>query len=402
MVPFGCGVLILLNEDERGKFQCRCALMIFVHYANQHPLYTYAVYSPRSKRILFRQDCIFLTNLFPMRSVRSREGLAVDGDVIIPYRSPMSVRDGGEAELSFGDWDERHAIPEYQDHVTGYNLSQPDSLGRTHRTSKPEGKSYVHPNNPNFGPPSVVKVSYEPVDKYEHAMRMLDPDFDIVEKGDQEGDLNLNAEILESSQLDVPDLDDSDKAPLVRRSRREKRKVEPVVPNNQQRRPVDKRWFYQQVPACVGIAAVPAENIGIPPDRSGEALLEASSAAVVLDAERGPPPDVCPVVTVTLQDIQNAGNDEWAAWYLQGILFYEDELEWCRITGWGVECGIIIVHYSAIMAQDLTQEEHHASLSDMLAMILRSPQPPVIPDYQPSRVLRQSGAVQPPVYYRPS
>ncbi len=83
----------------------------------------------------------------------------------------------------------------------------------------------------------------------------------------------------------------------------------------------------------------------IPPDRSGEKLIEASSAEVILNAEMGPPPDVGPVVSVALQDIQNAGNDEWAAWYLQGILFYEDELEWCRITGWGVECGIIIVHY---------------------------------------------------------
>ncbi len=44
VVPFGCGVLVLLTEDERGKFHSRCALMIFVHYANQHPLYTYAVY----------------------------------------------------------------------------------------------------------------------------------------------------------------------------------------------------------------------------------------------------------------------------------------------------------------------------------------------------------------------
>jgi hypothetical protein len=58
VIPFGCGVLVLLTEEERGKFQSRCALMIFIHYANQHPLYTYAVYSPRTKRVLYRQDCI--------------------------------------------------------------------------------------------------------------------------------------------------------------------------------------------------------------------------------------------------------------------------------------------------------------------------------------------------------
>jgi hypothetical protein len=38
VVPFGCGVLVLLNDDEQGKFQNRCALMIFVHYATQQPL----------------------------------------------------------------------------------------------------------------------------------------------------------------------------------------------------------------------------------------------------------------------------------------------------------------------------------------------------------------------------
>jgi hypothetical protein len=64
VVPFGCGVLVLLTDNEQGKFKSRCALMIFAHYATQHPLYTYAVYSPRTKKILYRQDCIFLTNYF--------------------------------------------------------------------------------------------------------------------------------------------------------------------------------------------------------------------------------------------------------------------------------------------------------------------------------------------------
>jgi hypothetical protein len=92
VVPFGCGVLVLLTEAEQGKFHSQCALMIFAHYANQHPLYTYAVYSPRTKRLLYRQDCIFLTNLFPMRDVRAKQGMQIDGDVIIPYRSPSIIK----------------------------------------------------------------------------------------------------------------------------------------------------------------------------------------------------------------------------------------------------------------------------------------------------------------------
>ncbi len=97
VVPFGCGVLVLLKKDDHDqeKFQSRCALMIFVHYAIHHPLYTFAVYSPRTKRILYRQDCIFLTNVFPMRTGRSRNGLGilVEGDFIVPYRAPHTTLD---------------------------------------------------------------------------------------------------------------------------------------------------------------------------------------------------------------------------------------------------------------------------------------------------------------------
>jgi hypothetical protein len=32
VVPFGCGVLVLLKEEDRGKFKSRCALMVFAHY----------------------------------------------------------------------------------------------------------------------------------------------------------------------------------------------------------------------------------------------------------------------------------------------------------------------------------------------------------------------------------
>ncbi len=60
VVPFGWGALILLDKADRAKFQSRCALMIFIHYATSHPTYTYSFYSPRTKKVLFRQDAIFL------------------------------------------------------------------------------------------------------------------------------------------------------------------------------------------------------------------------------------------------------------------------------------------------------------------------------------------------------
>ncbi len=44
----------------------------------------------------------------------------------------------------------------------------------------------------------------------------------------------------------------------------------------------------------------------------------------------------------------------------------------------GVECGITIVHYSSVT--DFSPEEHHSSLTELLAMMMQSPHPPVIPD----------------------
>jgi hypothetical protein len=42
VVPFGCAVLVLRDSNDRPKFVNRCTLMIFVHYSDDHPLFTYA------------------------------------------------------------------------------------------------------------------------------------------------------------------------------------------------------------------------------------------------------------------------------------------------------------------------------------------------------------------------
>ncbi len=54
-----------------------------------------------------------------------------------------------------------------------------------------------------------------------------------------------------------------------------------------------------------------------------------TSSFITLAASEGPPRHLGPVVPVSLQDIQANGNvdDEWAAWYLQGIIFYDEKLE---------------------------------------------------------------------------
>ncbi len=40
VVPFGCAALILLDAEDRKKFHSRCSLMIFLHYAVDHSLFT--------------------------------------------------------------------------------------------------------------------------------------------------------------------------------------------------------------------------------------------------------------------------------------------------------------------------------------------------------------------------
>ncbi len=82
VVPFGCGALILNEMKDRSKFKTRCTFMVFLHYADEHPLFTYAFYSPRTKRVVYRQDCIFLTSVFPMRTARIASGLSAEGEAL--------------------------------------------------------------------------------------------------------------------------------------------------------------------------------------------------------------------------------------------------------------------------------------------------------------------------------
>jgi hypothetical protein len=101
--------------------------MILVHYSDERPLFTYyAVYSPRTKRVLHRQDVIFLTSVFPMRAARTASGLGPEGDSLKAFRfPPFSMLDGCPDELSFGTWSAGDILPVYDDDVTGFGISRP-------------------------------------------------------------------------------------------------------------------------------------------------------------------------------------------------------------------------------------------------------------------------------------
>ncbi len=154
VVPFGCAVLVLRDSDDRAKFRNRAVMMIFAHYSDDHPLFTYAVYSPRTKRILHCQDVIFLTSVFPMRSARVASGLGPEGDPLTVFRSPPSVLDGCPSELSFGNWKNPDSLPDYDDDVFDFVLSPPYE-GLVEVPEELEGVPVHNPNHPSFPPSSV-------------------------------------------------------------------------------------------------------------------------------------------------------------------------------------------------------------------------------------------------------
>jgi hypothetical protein len=140
-------------------------MMVFVHYADEHPLYTYAFYSPLTKRILFRQDCIFLPSVFPMRAARQAAGLAPDGESLVPYRSPPSMRGTSDLSYSFLDWSVVDPLPNFEDHVSGIKLTRPlsgDVMVPPPRGSDDEEAIGKFPYHPAFGETSVVRVRVPP------------------------------------------------------------------------------------------------------------------------------------------------------------------------------------------------------------------------------------------------
>jgi hypothetical protein len=162
VMPFGCAALVLLRYEKRSKFKSRCILVIFVHYAENHPHSTYAFYSPATKRILYRQDCVFLVDVFPMRMARLAAGLSKDGDILVPYkckRPPKSVTANAPPEFSFENWKEP-VLPKFDDHITGFldNTTGEDIDAVLDPISdRPPLIAHI-PSHPKFGPPSAVPV----------------------------------------------------------------------------------------------------------------------------------------------------------------------------------------------------------------------------------------------------
>jgi hypothetical protein len=200
VVPFGCGVLVLLPKADRAKFKSRCALMIFVHYADSHPLYTFAVYSPLTKRVLMRQDCIFLPTLFPMRSARTSAGMNPNGEPLVPMRSPFGIRDGSDPEYSFEGWTESDSLPEYEDHICSGRLTRPrdrELVPEVEGLPRDAMPSY-RPFHPAFGEGSAVAVHSPPKMGGLASEPLADANETDLPPGNEDIDENENTEISSS------------------------------------------------------------------------------------------------------------------------------------------------------------------------------------------------------------
>jgi hypothetical protein len=228
VIPFGCAALVLLNEAERSKFKGTCVMMIFIHYALDHPLYTYALYSPRTKRVIYRQDVIFLPTLFPMREARLRSGLLPDGADLVAYRSPKHPESQTDIETSFQDWKNDDPLPLFQDDVCGYALGSPPDNTALTSVEKAADWPSVQPFHPSFGPRSAVKVSLP------WRKRVSD-----------EGQRPVASQVGSDGTIKIGD--EEENTPGARPKRTVK--CTELLPAERKtvRRPVGQRWYYEPV-----------------------------------------------------------------------------------------------------------------------------------------------------------
>jgi hypothetical protein len=229
VVPFGCAALVMLTEDEREKFKATCAMLIFIHYALDHPLYTYAFFSPRTKRVLFRQDCIFLPEIFPMREARTRIGLLPDGEPLLTYRARQV-----EGDDSFGKWKEDDPLPLFQDHVTGFTLASPPDETSRQTPEKPKEWPRHRPFHPAFGAQSVVEVP-----------RLLE--------NEENGEIKRQEDIIIGEKDEGMANEDKEKENAHRKTRARRPRKEADLLSGQSsgqpqgHRRVKDRWFYEPI-----------------------------------------------------------------------------------------------------------------------------------------------------------
>ena len=174
----------------------------------------------------------------------------------------------------------------------------------------------------------------------------------------------------------------------------------PVEPST--RRPVKDRYYYEPVlkETMLVANAVPMET------SSNE--MEKQSQSINNHCEDG---DYWPIELMELglgeltvfsdQEINDIPVNESGASQIQGLLFHDQVLNWCRITGWGYECGIPIMFYSELQKDGHhSAEEQYVSLTELKQWIKMSSVPAVTPQFEPSRMIKRSEDLRKALCYR--
>ena len=385
VVPFGCAALILLEKDDRKKFHSTCSMVIFIHYAQDHPLYTYAFFSPRTKRVIFRQDCIFLPEIFPMRETRVKVGLLPEGENLMVYKPrPIygkSRMGSDEDEVKFATWRDHDPLPSYTDDITGHSLISPQDDTLLEVEGKPEGWPSYLPAHPSFGSASSVPVSrpWGACSVEDDVEDTLTPEEERMFEDLAKATDKYEAAIAVQPEAAFPDSERVDKD---KRVPRQKKIVvdKPSGGETKKRRPAKERWFYEPVlPAGTPMLAsfTTSENPGV---------LGISSDSLLPDF--GPTEDLPGL-------LEFAEDCEGTAWELQGVVFKDNTLGWCKVTGWGVDLGVNMIYYAPVGQEFSSNHEHHVSLAEILTVIRQQPVVSKISDYRPSRQLESSGSSGP-------
>ena len=99
-----------------------------------------------------------------MRIARTSAGMSLDGEPLIPMRSPFGLREGGDPDLSFNGSKESDPLRDYEDHVGSSPLTRPRDQELVDANPGPlESGRFTHrPYHPAFGEKSVVVVKQLP------------------------------------------------------------------------------------------------------------------------------------------------------------------------------------------------------------------------------------------------
>ena len=335
------------------------------------------------------------------------------------YRPKDLVQRKEEGETSFGLWEDKDSLPDYQDHITGYTMESPQDGTSSQTQEKPSSWPRQRPSHPSFGPPSVVEVPkpWEKLEPYPLGGDDTEPEHGEEEERMLQNYVNATDKYERAIAMQPEEAHPREEEVLqIDRPRRTKKAVEqPSAPATKRTR-VKERYFYEPVQEesktlitntqtrrvnwndGIGVRERKEENFGsctttsqdfVPPALNFKQQPNVNLGEITVLSGVSLFDSLGPVEAVP-EYLEHAEDNEETAWSIQGLIFHDDEKGWCIVTGWGVDHGVNIVFYAPVEERDKATEEEHASLFEVLSWISQSPMHPRLSDYRSSRAIKKS------------